>query len=62
MKNTVVFYGAYDTAIQKKAVEVLSELLLDYTGGYPAFYKVGSPVDTTDFRVIYICCIYRRTK
>ena len=54
MKNTVVFYGAYDTAIQKKAVEVLSELLLDYTGGYPAFYKVGSKVDATDFKVIYI--------
>lgn len=54
MKNTVVFYGAYDTAIQKKAVEVLSELLLDYTGQYPAFYKEGTKVDTSEFKVIYL--------
>ena len=54
MKKIIVFYGEYDTPIQKKSIEVLSELLLDYTGEYPAFYKCGEQVDLTDKRVIYI--------
>ncbi len=54
MKNTVVYYGEYKTPVQKKAVEVLSELLLDYTGNYPAFYKVGDKIESNDQKIIYI--------
>ena len=54
MKNTIIFYGDCSTPIQKKAIDTLSEFILDYTGLYPAFYKVGAPVDVTDCKVIYI--------
>ena len=54
MKKTAIIYGAYKTGLQKKAVEVLSAFLLDYTFEYPVCLPYDSGADLSGFRCIYI--------
>lgn len=54
MKKPAIIYGAYNTGLQKKAVEVLSAFLLDYTYEYPVCIPYGSDVDLSGYRCIYI--------
>ncbi|MBE7053121.1 MAG: hypothetical protein E7391_02460 [Ruminococcaceae bacterium] len=53
MKKIAIVCGNLKSDIQKKAVEVLSSFLLDYTLEYPICVKYGE-MDLKDFRCIYI--------
>lgn len=44
MKKFSIVYGCARGSVQRKAIEVLSELLLDYTHSYPSCYKVGEVI------------------
>lgn len=52
-KNTIV-YGELTSGIQKKAIALLSELLLDYTLEYPACYPADAPQCADSTRKFYI--------
>lgn len=54
MKKFVIIYGQAENAIQKRAVEKLSSLLLDYTFEYPACIKYGDGLDVNGCIRIYI--------
>ena len=54
MKKPAIVYGAYETGLQKKAVEVLSGFLLDYTFEYPVCLRYESGMDLSGYRCIYI--------
>lgn len=54
MKELAIVYGANEKGIQKKAVEVLSETLLDYTLKYPLCVKCGEESRFKDYTKIYI--------
>ena len=54
MKKTAIVYGARETELQKRAIEELTEILLDCTLEYPACVKYEEGIDTDDFRCIYI--------
>lgn len=53
MKSTAIIYGEFCGA-QKKAVEILTEFILDYTFEYPICLKASDFVDDGTFRCIYI--------
>jgi len=53
MKKNAIIYGRL-TPVQKKAVEMLSQLLLDYTYEYPCCFAHGEPFDTEGYRCFYI--------
>ena len=54
MKKIAIIYGKSDTEVQKRAIEELSEILLDYTHEYPACIKCGEDISVDGFRCIYI--------
>ena len=54
VKKTAIIYGEYATGIQKKAVEVLSSFILEYTFEYPVCFRYGDAPDLSGFRCIYI--------
>ena len=54
MKKFAIVYGEYATPIQKKAVEKLSEILLDATAEYPICTNYADFEDRGEFRCIYI--------
>lgn len=54
MKKIAIIYGAYETGLQKKAVEVLTESLLDYTLEYPLCFAYDEKADFSAYRCIYI--------
>lgn len=54
MKKPAIIYGAYETGVQKKAVEVLSSFLLDYTYEYPLCMAYEKNMDASAYRCIYI--------
>ena len=54
MKKNTIIYGELSSGIQKKAVSLLSELLLDYTLEYPACYPVNAPQCSDNTRKFYI--------
>ena len=54
MKKIIIIYGELSNGVQKKAIEVLSELLLDYTNSYTACYKYGDKYDLSDCVPVYI--------
>lgn len=54
MKKTAIIYGEYTTGIQKKAVEVLSAFIMDYTFEYPVCFRYAEAPDLSTFRCIYI--------
>lgn len=54
MKKIAIIYGERNTGLQKKALEVLTEFLLDYTFEYPVCFSGKDSVDLRDYRCIYI--------
>ena len=54
LKKTAIIYGEYATGIQKKAVEVLSSIVQDYTFEYPFCFRYADAPDLSAFRCIYI--------
>ena len=54
MKKIAIVYGALETPMQKKAVSLLSELLLDYTYERTVCVPYGKENDLEDFRFIYV--------
>ena len=54
MKKYAIIYGQIENDIQKRAVEELSSILLDYTLEYPVCFKYGENEDLTDYKTIYI--------
>ncbi len=53
MKKIAIIYGALENGIQKKAVEVLSKILLDYTYEYPCCFSSGEIIPD-GYRKIYL--------
>lgn len=54
MSQFAIIYGEAENGIQKKAVENLSEFLLDYTYEYPVCIKYEDGLDLGNYRCIYI--------
>lgn len=54
MKKNVIVYGELQTGIQKKAVAILSEFLLDYNYDYPACYRYNEEYTRDNARYFYI--------
>ena len=54
MKKIAIIYGEIGNGVQKKALAVLSELLLDYTVAYPYCFPYGAEEDLSEYRCIYI--------
>ena len=54
MKKTAILYGEYASGIQKKAVEVLSSFIMEYTSEYPVCFRYADAPDLSAFRRIYI--------
>ena len=54
MKKIAIIYPNKPNELQKRALEVLSSTLLDYTREYPVCLPDGHDTDTADFRLIYI--------
>ena len=54
MKKIAIVHGDCQNGVQKKAVEVLSQLLLDYTLEYPVCLPCGERANTFNGRRIYI--------
>ena len=54
MKKTAIIYGEAKSEIQKRAIEELTKILLDYTFEYPICAGCCESVDTDSVRCIYI--------
>ena len=54
MKKFAIIYGQLENDIQKRAVEELSSMLLDYTFEYPICCQYDENKDMTDCKCIYI--------
>lgn len=54
MKKIAIIYGELKNGVQKKAVEQLSKILLDYTVEYPVCFEYSDSKDYSDFLCIYI--------
>lgn len=53
MKKIAIIYGKLENGIQKKSVEILSKILLDYTYEYPCCFEFGTDIPS-NHRKIYI--------
>ena len=54
MKKHAIIHGCLQTAIRRKAVEVLSRILTEYTQAYPICLAYDGQKDTSDYRCFYI--------
>ncbi len=54
MKKFAIIYGKLENDIQKRAVEELSSILLDYTLEYPVCFEYDESTNMTDYKCIYI--------
>lgn len=54
MKKFAIIYGQLENDIQKRAVEELSSVLLDYTFEYPICLRYDENKNMTDYKCIYI--------
>ena len=54
MKSVAIIYGSYKTGLQKKAVEMLSEIVQNETIEFPACFSVEENFDKEEFLCIYI--------
>lgn len=54
MKKVAIIYGSSKSDVQKRALEELSALCLDYTGEYPVCLPAGEEPDRELFRPIYV--------
>ena len=53
-KKIAIIYGEYKTGIQKKAIDRLTEIIVDYTAEYPVCFASDGFCDGEGFRCIYI--------
>ena len=54
MKKFAIVYGSCETELQKRAVEELTKILLDYTFEYPVCFAYDEAADLSAFKCIYI--------
>lgn len=54
MKKIAIIYGKYENSLQKKAVSLLSEILLDYTFEYPVCAELSEREKFSDRFCIYV--------
>lgn len=54
MKKIAIIYGDFKTSVQKRALEELTTILLDYTLEYPVCVQYGSEINTDEFHCFYI--------
>ncbi len=54
MKKNAIIYGQFDSGVQKKAVAVLSQILMDYADQYPICFPFENDGDYTNFRCFFI--------
>lgn len=54
MKKLAIIYGKLETELQKRAIEELSSVLLEYALEYPICQKIDTGADIGDFRCIYV--------
>lgn len=54
MQKNAIIHGKLDSAIRKKAIAVLSEILLDYTYTYPLCFSHDTDADLSLYRCFYI--------
>jgi hypothetical protein len=54
VKRIALIYGSKENKIQYKALEILGELLLEYTEEYPMCFGVERPFDAEKFTCIYV--------
>ncbi len=54
MKTNAIVYGSLSTGLQKKALETLTEFLLDYTMEYPVALPAEKYTPNDDFRWFFI--------
>ncbi len=54
MKKLAIIYGKLETELQKRAVEELSSMLLEYTLEYPICIKCDTGADLSEYRCIYV--------
>ncbi len=54
MKKITVIYGKAETGLQKKALEMLSRFLVEYTLEYPALYPADAYIKDESRRYIFI--------
>lgn len=54
MKRIAIIHGALSSPLLRRAVAVLSELILDYTYEYPVCFADDGAADLTDYTRIYI--------
>lgn len=54
MKKITVIYGKAETGLQRKALEMLSRFLVEYTLEYPALYSADAFAEEKDRRYIFI--------
>ncbi len=54
MKKFAIIYGSLKTNLQKRAVEELTSILLDYTFEYPLCIKYEENLEVSNYKCIYI--------
>ena len=54
MKKIAIIYPSNPNELQKRALEILSSTILDYTKEYPICLPENHETDTSAFRLIYI--------
>ena len=54
MKKTVIVYGKAESTVQKRALEELTAVILDYTLDYPICEKYREDIDKENARLIYL--------
>ena len=54
MKKNAIIYGQLDNGIQKKAVAVLTQILMDHADQYPVCFQFDPNADYSGFRCYYI--------
>ena len=54
MQKHAIIYGQLQTPLQRKAVDVLSRILMAYTQAYPICLAYDAQADYTPYRCFYI--------
>ena len=54
MKRFAIIYGSRDNELQKRTVEELTKILLEYTLEFPVCFACDEEQDLSDYRCIYV--------
>ena len=54
MKKIAIIYGEFQTDLQKRAIEELTQILLEYTWEYPICVPYGQDLCVDDYKCIYV--------